>query len=67
MAIIVRVSSGSGVLRINLLAMYCVYVTMGGIAPLLNPVQLYLDFMLYGGRGQEQADFLVEHALGFRE
>ena len=33
----------------------------------VNPIQLYLDFMLYGGRGQEQADFLVEHALGFRE
>ena len=33
----------------------------------VNPVQLYLDFTLHGSRGQEQADFLVEHALGFRE
>ena len=33
----------------------------------VNPVQLYLDFTLHGNRGQEQANFLVEHALGFRE
>ena len=33
----------------------------------VNPVQLYVDFTLYGSRGQEQADFLIEHALGFRE
>ena len=33
----------------------------------VNPVQLYLDFTLHGSRGQEQAAFLVEHALGFRE
>ena len=33
----------------------------------VNPVQLYLDFTLHGNRGKEQADFLVEHALGFRE
>jgi len=33
----------------------------------VNPVQLYLDFTLHGSRGQEQANFLVEHALGFRE
>lgn len=32
----------------------------------VNPIQLYLDFSLYGGRGEEQADFLVEHSLGFR-
>ena len=33
----------------------------------VNPVQLYVDFTLHGSRGQEQADFLIEHALGFRE
>jgi hypothetical protein len=33
----------------------------------VNPVQLYLDFTLHGNRGKEQANFLVEHALGFRE
>lgn len=33
----------------------------------VNPVQLYVDFTLHGSRGQEQANFLVEHALGFRE
>src|SRR5882762_4633279 len=33
----------------------------------VNPVQLFLDFTLHGNRGQEQANFLVEHALGFRE
>jgi hypothetical protein len=33
----------------------------------VNPVQLYFDFTLHGNRGQEQANFLVEHALGFRE
>lgn len=33
----------------------------------VNPVQLYVDFTLHGGRGQEQADFLIEHALAFRE
>jgi hypothetical protein len=33
----------------------------------VNPVQLYLDFTLHGSRGQEQANFLVEYALGFRE
>lgn len=33
----------------------------------VNPVQLYLDFTLHGNRGQEQANFLVEHALGFRD
>ena len=32
----------------------------------VNPIQLYLDFTLYGGRGQEQAEFLLEHSLGFR-
>lgn len=32
----------------------------------VNPIQLYLDFSLYAGRGEEQADFLVEHSLGFR-
>ncbi|MGA3093727.1 MAG: hypothetical protein ABSD75_34535 [Terriglobales bacterium] len=33
----------------------------------VNPVQLYLDFTLHGSRGEEQADFLIEHALAFRE
>lgn len=33
----------------------------------VNPVQLYVDFTLHGGRGEEQADFLMEHALGFRD
>ncbi len=33
----------------------------------VNPVQLYVDFTLHGSRGEEQAEFLVEHALGFRE
>jgi hypothetical protein len=33
----------------------------------VNPVQLYLDFTLHGSRGEEQAEFLIEHALGFRE
>lgn len=32
----------------------------------VHPVQLYVDFTLHGSRGQEQADFLMEHALGFR-
>jgi hypothetical protein len=33
----------------------------------VNPVQLYVDFTLHGRRGEEQADFLIEHALAFRE
>jgi hypothetical protein len=33
----------------------------------VNPVQLYVDFTLHGSRGQEQAHFLIEHALAFRE
>lgn len=33
----------------------------------VNPVQLYVDFALHGSRGEEQAEFLIEHALGFRE
>jgi AraC-like DNA-binding protein len=33
----------------------------------VNPVQLYADFTLHGSRGDEQAEFLIEHALGFRE
>ena len=33
----------------------------------VNPVQLYVDFTLHGGRGEEQAELLIEHALGFRE
>lgn len=33
----------------------------------VSPVQLYVDFTLHGSRGQEQANFLMEHALGFRD
>jgi len=33
----------------------------------VSPLQLYLDFSLQGGRGEEQADFLLEHSLGFHE
>lgn len=33
----------------------------------VNPVQLYVDFTLHGGRDEEQAELLIEHALGFRE
>jgi hypothetical protein len=33
----------------------------------VNPVQLYVDFTSHGRRGEEQAEFLIEHALGFRE
>ena len=32
----------------------------------VNPIQLFVDFGLQGGRGEEQAEFLIEHALGFR-
>jgi hypothetical protein len=33
----------------------------------MNPVQLHVDFTLHGSRGEEQAEFLIEHALAFRE
>ena len=33
----------------------------------VNPVQLYIDFAIQGGRGEEQAEFLLEHSLGFPE
>jgi len=33
----------------------------------VNLVQLFADFSLQSGRGEEQAEFLIEHALGFRE
>lgn len=33
----------------------------------VNPVQLFVDFSLQGGRGEEQAEFLIEHALGFHQ
>jgi DNA-binding MarR family transcriptional regulator len=33
----------------------------------VNPVQLYIDFMLQGGRGEEQAEFLLDNSLGFQE
>jgi hypothetical protein len=32
----------------------------------VNPVQLYVDFRVHSGRGDEQAEFLIEHSLGFR-
>lgn len=33
----------------------------------VNLIQLFVDFTLQSGRGEEQAEFLIEHALGFRE
>ena len=30
-------------------------------------MQLFVDFTLQSGRGEEQAEFFIEHALGFRE
>jgi len=33
----------------------------------VNPVQLYIDFALQPGRGEEQAEFLLDHSLGFHE
>lgn len=33
----------------------------------VNPIQLFVDFSLQGGRGEEQAEFLMEHVLGFRQ
>jgi hypothetical protein len=45
---------------------YCPRKLMNGLTG-VNPVQLYVDFTLHGSRGEEQADFLIEHALAFRE
>jgi hypothetical protein len=33
----------------------------------VNPVQLFVDFSLQGGRGEEQAEFLMEHTLGLHQ
>jgi hypothetical protein len=33
----------------------------------VNLIQLFVDFTLQSGRSEEQAEFLIEHALGFRE
>jgi hypothetical protein len=33
----------------------------------VNPIQLFVDFSLQGGRGEEQADFLMEHTLGLHQ
>lgn len=33
----------------------------------VNPIQLYVDFSLQGGRGEEQAEFLMEHTLGLHQ
>jgi hypothetical protein len=32
----------------------------------VNLIQVFVDFTLHGSRGEEQAEFLIEHALGFR-
>ena len=33
----------------------------------VNLIQLFVDFTLQSGRGEEQAEFFLEYALGFRE
>lgn len=33
----------------------------------VNPIQLHVDFSLQGGRGEEQAEFLMEHTLGLHQ
>jgi hypothetical protein len=33
----------------------------------VNPIQLFADFSLQGGRGEEQAEFLMEHTLGLHQ
>lgn len=33
----------------------------------VNPIQLFIDFSLQGGRGEEQAEFLMEHTLGLHQ
>ncbi len=33
----------------------------------VHPVQLYIDFSMQGGRGEEQAEFLLEHTLHFHK
>jgi hypothetical protein len=33
----------------------------------VNPIQLFVDFSLQGGRGEEQAEFLLEHTLGLHQ
>ena len=33
----------------------------------VNPIQLFVDFSLQGGRSEEQAEFLMEHTLGLHQ
>jgi hypothetical protein len=33
----------------------------------VNPVQLFIDFSMQGGRGEEQAEFLMDHTLRFHQ
>lgn len=33
----------------------------------VNPIQLFADFSLQSGRGEEQAEFLLEHTLGLHQ
>lgn len=33
----------------------------------VNPIQLFVDFSLQGGRGEEQAEFLMDHTLGLHQ
>lgn len=33
----------------------------------VNPIQLFVDFSLQVGRGEEQAEFLMEHTLGLHQ
>ena len=33
----------------------------------VNPIQLFVDFTLQGGRSEEQAEFLMEHTLGLHQ
>lgn len=33
----------------------------------VNPIQLFVDFSLRGGRAEEQAEFLLEHTLGLHQ
>ena len=33
----------------------------------VNPIQLFLDFSLHSGRGEEQANFILTKVLGFHD
>jgi hypothetical protein len=33
----------------------------------VNPIQVFVDSSLQGRRGEEQAEFLIEHTLGFHQ